>query len=272
MKAPDIKAYCAQLEERMKEKLDVLVLEEMDLVARAHKALVVLASLLQELKEFVSQYQFEDQAEEIHFFKRLKPLFLSQYFFYARIVELKTDEPSALSEGIQPFYLEELERIQKFMHRHAEFIHYCLSESTHMDDKYFVRGFVPEWDFVTDRTFSTLYDERMAQMLGCRLVKEFVVSMIESQRSVGNLLESSLVWTGSKADLIELIYGLETMGVINKGAVDIKEIARRFESLFNVSLGNVYRQFIDIRLRKKDKTTFLNEMKYKLEMRIDDFR
>jgi hypothetical protein len=118
-----------------------------------------------------------------------------------------------------------------------------------------------------------IIDELKESVIANKLLKEHIISLAETYKSSGDSLEESpLTWTGSKADLIELIYGLETVGVINKGGADIKEIARRFESLFNISLGNFYRQFLDIRLRKKEKTTFLNQMKEKLEVRMDDFK
>lgn len=118
-----------------------------------------------------------------------------------------------------------------------------------------------------------IIDELKDSVIAHKLLKEHIISLAETYKSTeGALEESPLTWTGSKADLIELIYGLETVGVINKGGADIKEIARRFENLFNINLGNFYRQFLDIRLRKKEKTCFLNQMKEKLEVRMDDFK
>lgn len=271
MNNKDIKTFCSELETKMKEKLEVFQLEESDLGVRCNKAIVLMVSLLNELKDFVRTYEFKEQVEEIFFFKQLKPVFLSQYFFYERVLSLKINEPPAIGGNSIAYYINELEQLQYFSKANSDFIQYCLSESSQFDDKYFVRGFVAPTDFITDREFSTGYDQRLSSIIANRLLKEHIIAVVEGHKASGDVTGSSLTWTGSKADLIELIYALETVGAINKGAADIKEIARRFETLFNISLGNFYRQFLDIRLRKKEKTTFLNQMKEKLEVRINDF-
>ncbi len=272
MKNKDVKNFCAELESRMKEKLELLGQEESDVTVRCNKAMLFVAGLLHELKEFVRDYQFTDLTEEIYFFKVLKPAFMSQYLFFEQVLTLKTSEPSRLSGSVQSYYVAELEKLQVFNKDKAEFIQYCQSEETKLDDRYFVRGFVPATDFQTDRDFSTVYDVLLSRIMAAKLVTEYIISVVENLKSSGDAMESPLNWTGSKADLIELIYGLETVGVVNNGSADIKEIARRFETLFNINLGNYYRQFLDIRLRKKEKTTFLNQMKARLEVRMDDFK
>ena len=82
--------------------------------------------------------------------------------------------------------------------------------------------------------------------------------------------QSCLKWTGSKAALVELIYALQTVGVFNNGDADVKLIATSFEELFDVQLGNYYDTFQQIRIRKVNQTKFLDLMKEKLVMRIND--
>jgi len=60
------------------------------------------------------------------------------------------------------------------------------------------------------------------------------------------------------------------MGVINKGNADIRQVASAFETFFNISLGNWYRQFQEIRLRKVARTNFIDQMKKWLEDRLDE--
>ena len=273
MNAPvDLFALCSQLQAQMKEKILQIERDETNLVVQYNKAIVIVVSLLRELKTFVIDHKFKDQAEEIRFFKKSKPLLLSQYFFYEQLLSIKMHEPPRLSGGIHSYYVRQLDQLQEFDNKYSEFIGYCLSDENTMDDKYFVRGFIPAKDFLTDQTFSTGFDELLSHVIANRQVKEFILAILETQKTSDDFEDRALTWTGSKADLIELIYGLEAAGAINKGATDIKEIARRFENLFNISLGNLYRQFLDIRLRKKERTVFLNRMKDTLEARMDDFR
>ncbi len=50
-----------------------------------------------------------------------------------------------------------------------------------------------------------------------------------------------LEWTFSKVALTELIYALKAAGVFNHGNADLKTIARHFEKVFGVDLGNYYK-------------------------------
>jgi hypothetical protein len=76
-------------------------------------------------------------------------------------------------------------------------------------------------------------------------------------------------WTGSKAALIELIYALQSGGVLNNGMASIKEIAENFEKIFQVELGNYYHCFNEIRLRKKNRTALLDHLREKVLQKMD---
>ena len=81
-------------------------------------------------------------------------------------------------------------------------------------------------------------------------------------------MPSSLSWTGNKADLIEIIYALQTIGVFNKGEASIKEIATVFEKVFHIELGDYYRTFVEIRSRKINQVKFIENLKETLLKRM----
>jgi|SRR5690606_35931268 len=81
---------------------------------------------------------------------------------------------------------------------------------------------------------------------------------------------SKLFWTGSKTELIELIYALHSSGAINSGTADIKEMALLFEQVFSIDLGNYYHTFIEIRARKGSKTKFLDRLQETLLNRFEE--
>ena len=83
-------------------------------------------------------------------------------------------------------------------------------------------------------------------------------------------IEKKLQWTGAKVSLIELIYSLQTTGVINNGTADIKLLTNFFERTFQVDLGNVYNVFQEMRIRKKNRTSFLDQLKERLIQRMDE--
>lgn len=68
--------------------------------------------------------------------------------------------------------------------------------------------------------------------------------------------DKKLQWTGPKVSLIELIYSLQTAGVIINGAADIKHLTDFFERAFQIDLGNVYNVFQEMRIRKKTEAVF----------------
>jgi hypothetical protein len=78
-----------------------------------------------------------------------------------------------------------------------------------------------------------------------------------------------LTWTGSKVELVELIYAWETAGCFNHGHATIKEIAAYIEVIFNVDLGDYYDTFRDMRNRV-NRTAFLDKLIKVLNDRMDE--
>ncbi|MFP3339926.1 RteC domain-containing protein, partial [Micrococcus sp. SIMBA_131] len=62
---------------------------------------------------------------------------------------------------------------------------------------------------------------------------------------------SNLQWTGSKTELVELIYGLHSCKVLNHGNTDIKKISKFFEKSLDVDLSDVYKIYSEIKTRQK---------------------
>lgn len=111
-----------------------------------------------------------------------------------------------------------------------------------------------------DSKFSTGFDNVLARILAYQMVKEYLNGFILKLETDFPDKHSSLAWTGTKTDLVELIYALQSVDAINNGKADLRQIADSFESVFNISLGNYYRRFQEIRLRKNGKTNFLDDL------------
>ena len=255
----------------MKEQLEAIALENQDVITRASKSLLITKSYLNELKTFIHQYEFKETQEEVEFFKEIKPIYASQYYYCERILSLKIDEPIGNREELLDFYHRELNHIQDFIKKHSEFNLYCLTNSAHLDEQYFTREHNLTRSPDVDEKFSTGYDTTLAILLANQMLKEYLLSAIKkigTEADDGTL--SSLNWTGPKTALIELIYALQSVEAFNNGKADIKLIASSFESLFNTSLGNYYRVFQEIRIRKNGKTSFLDQLKNKFIQRMDE--
>jgi len=70
-----------------------------------------------------------------------------------------------------------------------------------------------------------------------------------------------------------LIYALYHSRVINNGNLEIKELANELQKLFNIELGDFYKIYSEIRLRKKSRTKFLDDLSIGLinEIQKDEF-
>jgi hypothetical protein len=78
-----------------------------------------------------------------------------------------------------------------------------------------------------------------------------------------------LSWTASKTDLVELIYALNSSGAIRNGQAEIKKLSNICKELFDIDLGNIYKTFSEIKLREKDNTKFLDQLKLSLVKKIN---
>lgn len=271
MKTIDIKTFSSQLQESLKGQLETIGLENPDVITKTSKCLGSVRSVINQLKDFVCRYEFKSKEEEIRFFREIKPLFISQYYYYEKVLSIRMDVPFSGSDSLKAYYFTELDSLHQFVKVNREFYKYCLSNATYFDEKYFTRSEYSSNDPGMDTRFSTGYDNRLGKIIAWQMVKEFLDDLIQKTDSQSQGLQSPLNWTGTKSALIELIYALQSVDAVNHGKADIKQIAGSFETLFNVSLGNYYRQFQEIRLRKGGKTNFLDDMREKLAQRLDDF-
>ena len=77
-------------------------------------------------------------------------------------------------------------------------------------------------------------------------------------------------WTESKVSLVEFIYALYAGKCFNNGNTNLKEIAFCCETLFDIEIGDFYRIFLEIRNRKKSRTQFLDKLKEKITLMMDE--
>ena len=161
--------------------------------------------------------------------------------------------------------------------------HYYRRGDTFLDEHYFLRGksdirlFSDSFYFYTDEEFSTSHDCSVATIIAYDLLMIHLKKEIDKLENNSNHIslqylqkQSKMTWTSQKVSLIELIYAIHSTDVINNGNVDIKEIACIVEQIFKIDLGDYYRAFLEIRMRKKGRTKFLDSLKESLEKRMSE--
>ncbi len=265
----DIITFSEQLQRRIKE-IDTSVTEETDIV-RNGKALSTIRQGINELKQFAITYTFKDTEEEVRFFKEIKPVLLSQYYFYKRIFALALFDSFRDRRSRIDNYYRLLQKLQNFARKHQAFYEYCMAGSTYLDITYFIRNRQNLSGVDQDEKFTTGYDKILSKILAHELIKQFVLTAIRKlQDDRTGTSTYSIPWTGSKIALIELIYSLHATSVLNYGKADVKQIAMCFEEVFSIDLSNYARMFSDIKIRKSGQTNFLDQLRDKLSQIIND--
>ena len=259
-------------------------LEEASVINKSLRSIRIIKSTLSELKEFIREYNFKNEEEEILFFKEIKPSIVSQLIYYIKINNFESKRPSGSFEIQQNYLLSELEKLTLYFNSHLEFYRYYRMNSTFLDDKFFVRGredLHSQLDnplIYFDPDFSTSQDYTVAKIMANDRLEVFlkteldVLSIKVNNRNCGRLgmLENtSFQWTDNKTALVELIYALYATGSINNGHSEIKELAVFFEQAFNVRLTDIYHTYLEIKIRSTP-TKFIDNLKASLLRKMEE--
>ncbi|MFY7814781.1 MAG: RteC domain-containing protein [Chryseobacterium taeanense] len=273
--------FLNKLYSTLQEQLDVIEQEEENILYRAEKSIHATKAAMEQLRTYISSYKFESAAEEIHFFKEIKPRFYSKLIYYLKVFNIETRRPNGGQKAEEKFLRKEMQRLTHFFDNNLEFYQYYRTGATHLDEKYFLRGsqdlyltLDPQY-FNTDPSFSTSHDYKVAKLIANELLRIYLNKAIEqtdqhNESANRFIAKPVLTWTGSKTSLIELLYALQSTGVFNNGAADVKLIATYLQEVFNVELGNYYRTFQEIRIRKGSRTQFLEQLTKQVIKRMDE--
>ena len=254
----------AKLHEELELKINE-VYDENDMLKVAEKSLILIDNSIRKLKSLVSAHHFENKGEEIHFFKKLKPKFISKFIYYSTILDLESHKPNAGKNALNEYYEAAQEKLKSFYTEQSDFYSYYRREATYLDDKIFVRdsfdlkmklslGF---YNF--DTSFTASHDQLIAKFIANEKIEQYLKRQIDSlSENDGDQTSSRLVWSASKVGLIELIYALYNMRCFNGGNVELSEVVRFVEKSLGTDLGNFHKTIFEIRNRKQGPTKFLN--------------
>ncbi|MBG6063354.1 hypothetical protein IWX83_003164 [Flavobacterium sp. CG_9.1] len=277
-----MKLFSQSLLSELEHQLDKINLEMKEPVQYAEEAIKISISILEKLKTYCVKYKFKDKNEEIEFFRNIKPQFAAKLIYYNEIYTIETSKPYGSKKTVRKYYTTEISKLKIFFNENQEFYRYYRTNNRCLDATYFIRGkydiklTLDSFYFQADQRFSTSHDYKLAKILANDLIKSYLESEIakiehnSDQLQPTNLPSKKQKWTGSKVELIEIIYALHTEGVFNNGKSGLKEVVSYFESAFDIDLGQFHRVFLEIRNRKTEKTKFINTLKNKLITRMDN--
>jgi RteC protein len=232
------------------------------------------------LKQYCETIPFADQAAEILFFKVIKPHFHAHLIFWTTVFEIELQRPVGGRRREVKFFKKKLDQLYQFFKANAEFYSYYRSGQNDRDPAYFMRNAkltpytVNSYNVNADPGFSSGHDYLVAKLIANEMIKPYLshalASIPKSTSSDGAPSDfPRLRWTASKAALVELIYALQSGGVFNDGHAVIKEIATTFQTQFDVDIVNFYHTFNEIRLRKKNRTALLDQLREKVLQKMD---
>ncbi len=266
----------------LNEQLNFIDIEIDDTINRCEKAIEIIIVSIQKLKILFLKEKFKNQEQEIDFFKNIKPKFTSKFIYYNIIYKIETKKPYGGERIVKKYLNNELQKLKTYFDNNLDFYKYYRTGNNYLDFKYFVRGkfdiklTIDSFFFEVDHNFSTSHDFKVAKILAHDLVQVYLENkLIEiNNKSVKEKSQhnhnAKLTWTAPKVALIELLYALQSEKVFNNGSTDLKEIAEYLENIFNVDLGQYRRTFLEIRVRKAERTKFLNTLKETLEKRMNN--
>ena len=270
-------------------KIDCVIYEKIDVdnwnisIDAILEVVEFLQHSLEDLRTYIINHPFKNKEEEIYFFKHIKPEVLSRLLYFTDVYNTEMRKPNGSIEILKKYYNDRLDELTAHFESNLDFYQYYRSHSTMYDKYYFVRGkadirlCADSAQFDKDPNFSTGYDYTVAKILANEMFCIYLNKKLHSVdkqaiivKSRSFLPEHPFRWTATKIAAVELGYAIYAAGVLNNGRADIKEIMTFMEASFQIDLGDYYRTYITLKDRKKDRTSFLNNLIKSLLKKMDE--
>ncbi len=268
--------FCNKAIKKLETAINELELESDYQIMRIEVIINLIIRSLTDIKEYTLKRGFKSEKEEIRFFKHQKPIIVSKLIYYHAIYKIETKKPHG-EKSIKKYLNRELKKLKRYFDNNLDFYKYYRTNNTSLDEKLFLRGnhdiklCLDTGYFQSDLSFSTSHDYKVAKIIGNDLIQVYIEDQLYNKDQKDNpktLIQ--LNWTGSKVAIIELIYSLHYQGVFDNGNADIRLIAKYFEDVFNIDLGNFYQTYLELRNRKMNPTKFLDTLRETLIKKMDE--
>lgn len=249
-----------------------------DINILAHLAIISCRGTLSRMNQIVLDTPFQNEKAEITFFKKIKSIPLSKLIYYSEILNFENRYPKADKKEQATYTKKEIRKINRFYNYNLDFILYVKEDRANYDTIFYTRNNHDSLNYTNlsmyyrAPEFTTSHDFLLGKVKGFDMYIHYLQKKLSYLKNsvFENQEKSNLIWTSSKAALIELIYALQSSGAINGGAAELKEIASVTERVFNIDLKDYYRTFIEIRSRKIQSTKFIDKLKDSLISRMQE--
>ena len=275
-----MKQFVIRLENEYERKLKKIESSDLNILKKSLEASLVLGDAFQQLRNFISTYTFKNEAEEIEFFKIIKPRLYHRLIYYRKVYNIEMNRPVGV-ESQKAYLIDEIKAINRYNTKRSDFVRYYRSGLTHLDSLYYLRGridtalYLESFHYERDPMFSTNADFKVAKLLANELLSAYLKGELEALEyvktaSTDSLPSVRLTWQDSKTDLTELIYLLDSKRSF--GNVPLSQLAAYIAKVFNIQLDtNLSRTFCDMKLRNNP-TPWIDKAKQALLQRMRTWR
>jgi len=132
--------FIEKLKTEIDGKIQEIELGESNVIKKSLAAVEILTKAMMQIKTFIKGYTFKDEAEEIHFFKEVKPRFLSRLIYYKAVYNLDMNCPTNSIDAKRDYYRHELSRLDDYAKRRIDIVRYYRSGETGRDREMFLRN------------------------------------------------------------------------------------------------------------------------------------
>jgi hypothetical protein len=268
-----MKTFIERFYTALENQLAEITLSGEPLTEQYRASIKVCKKAMTKLKNYISSYAFESVAEEVKFFKEIKPQFYSKYIYFINIHNFLLQKPTG-GEIIQQDYIKmHLFELKTFFDHNRAFYSYYRSGMTQMDEIYYTRGgfdvHAELEDFEEDEQYSTSHDYKLSKIIANEKFQDYL--NLELAR-IGNedliALNGRKIfpfnhpqWTASQTDAAELLYALQTSCAINNGNIEVSELVAIWEFIFQMEIKEPYHKLLDITKRQKEMFVFLTRLR-----------
>ena len=132
--------------------------------------------------------QFENDEDEIKFFKHQKPYINSRVKFYSKLYQFLINRPQGSISKQRKFIDAEIEKLQLDYKKNLDFVKYVQEGSKYLDVYYFIRGkdevqlITDTSHYLTDDEFSTSHDNLVAKILAYDLLINHYQQLLKDLR------------------------------------------------------------------------------------------
>ena len=275
-----MRVFINSLEKEIENRLKGIEKSNLNVLKKSLEASLVLGDAFQRLRDFIDTHIFKSEAEEIEFFKVVKPRLYHRLIYYRKVYNIEMNRPVGV-DSQRAYLIDEIKAINRYNNKHSDFVRYYRSGMTHLDSLYYLRNrndtalYLESFHYERDPKFSTNADFKVAKLLANELLSAYLKSELEALEYVKKTSDDSLpavrlTWQDSKTDLTELIYLLDSKRSF--GNVPLTQLAAYIANVFNTQLDtNLSRTFCDMKLRNNP-TPWIDKAKQALLQRMRTWR